>query len=456
MSEQITIFKPSILDIKEIINEDKPSFSYRIDNFYYIISLITELKSFRRYDEEDPNPFTPIHSQTLKNYVWNYQEYLSYLVKKRVLEVDNQYIPNEKSRGYRFTLMYSSKLDLEFLTDKKLIHKIKKYEIEKKNKSESQSDYVSKQMEWFQHLTVNVGKAFEKINELSSKQTVNIDLLNKLNLYYVSIIKIQEKRYGFTLDTTSNRFHSNLTNLKKDFRPFLNCDGEELKGIDISNSQPYLTLLLLTKEFYLEEKIGENLNLRDFKGININNESLSRIKNILNTATPLCTGFQKNKNRRTLSQYEEIERYKNSVKNDCFYGDFSKAYKKKTLQDDELERSKIKKIVYAVLFSRNKYNSKKTKMYKNIFKSIYPTVFEILSLIKDVEHNTLAILLQSIESKIVLENAYVRIMNELPDAPLFSIHDSLLTTPNYVTHVRDILEVELTKATGYRPHLKIE
>lgn len=156
-----------------------------------------------------------------------------------------------------------------------------------------------------------------------------------------------------------------------------------------------------------------------------------------------------------MSPYEEIERYKYIVKNDKFYTEFAKEVSKKGYNKN-LDRAQTKKIIYAVLFSDNTKNKKITKEYKAIFKSIFPTVFEILSLIKKDKHNTLAILLQSIESKIVLENAYVKIMNVLPNAPLFSIHDSLITTENYVASVKAILEEELTNATGYSPHLKIE
>lgn len=261
MVPYITLFKPKELNFEEIIKENEPKFSYKIDKFFYIISLILELKCLIRFDEENPNPYTPISSQKLKKIVWNYDDYLIYLVEQKILETDNHYIPNEKSRGYRFTSKYSVDSSSYILTDEKLIYKIKAQEKEKEkiNKLEKSKDFVIKQIEWFQHLAIDIESALTRMFKLCEEQEKDKILKYRISNYQVSILKIHERRYSFTLDTTSYRFHSNLTNLKKEFRQYLNCDGEKLIGIDISNSQPYLTLVLLSKEFYLNEKTGKNL-----------------------------------------------------------------------------------------------------------------------------------------------------------------------------------------------------
>jgi hypothetical protein len=49
-----------------------------------------------------------------------------------------------------------------------------------------------------------------------------------------------------------------------------------------------------------------------------------------------------------------------------------------------------------------------------------------------------------------------RISVEYPDAPIFTIHDSISTTEEYVDVVEDIMKEELSKAIGHAPKLARE
>jgi hypothetical protein len=49
-----------------------------------------------------------------------------------------------------------------------------------------------------------------------------------------------------------------------------------------------------------------------------------------------------------------------------------------------------------------------------------------------------------------------RISIEYPDAPIFTIHDSISTTAEYVDSVKTIMTEELTKAIGHAPKLEPE
>lgn len=46
-----------------------------------------------------------------------------------------------------------------------------------------------------------------------------------------------------------------------------------------------------------------------------------------------------------------------------------------------------------------------------------------------------------------------RISIEYPNAPIFTIHDSITTTAEYIDDVERIMTEELTKAIGYAPTL---
>ena len=75
----------------------------------------------------------------------------------------------------------------------------------------------------------------------------------------------------------------------------------------------------------------------------------------------------------------------------------------------------------------------------------------------DDTYNRFAILLQSIESEIVLHRCCRRIWEEADhQVPIFTIHDSIVTTSENVGYVRDVLMQELTFCIGVKPTLAIE
>ena len=66
-------------------------------------------------------------------------------------------------------------------------------------------------------------------------------------------------------------------------------------------------------------------------------------------------------------------------------------------------------------------------------------------------------LLQSVESEIILHRCCKRIWDEGEHkVPVFTIHDSIATTSEYMKFVRKIMDEELTKAAGVHPNFKTE
>jgi len=66
------------------------------------------------------------------------------------------------------------------------------------------------------------------------------------------------------------------------------------------------------------------------------------------------------------------------------------------------------------------------------------------------------ILLQQIESHLVLQVITKRIARERPTMPLFTIHDSIVTTEGNENYVQEIIIQEMKKAVGFGPGLRIE
>jgi hypothetical protein len=108
--------------------------------------------------------------------------------------------------------------------------------------------------------------------------------------------------------------------------------------------------------------------------------------------------------------------------------------------------------MFEVLFTSNKYHSKA----KSIFKDLFPTVNGVFEEIKKTNKEDLPILLQQIESFIFLKILTKKLAKKYPNMPLFTIHDSIVTTTKYCETVKNFMHEELTKLIGIPPILKVD
>jgi hypothetical protein len=132
----------------------------------------------------------------------------------------------------------------------------------------------------------------------------------------------------------------------------------------------------------------------------------------------------------------------------------------------ELTRTETKRQVLRILFARNRMPKDETnRKVRQIFINKFPTVHRIFSKVRGHENgdkfqsfSRFAILLQSIESHLMLDLILKRIYKELPGTIAITIHDSIMTgvlTDN-VESVKKIMIEELTYFVGFQPQIKID
>ena len=68
----------------------------------------------------------------------------------------------------------------------------------------------------------------------------------------------------------------------------------------------------------------------------------------------------------------------------------------------------------------------------------------------------LPILLQRLESNLVLNHICERISQSYPEAPILPVHDCIYTTQRYAESVQVIMRDTLNELTGYMPGIKME
>lgn len=431
-----TLYIPEKVDIDGVLEGNPPNFPYNRDYFVYILHLINAI---RIREEEEESGYTRISSVLLQQKVKNYRPYLDHLIGLGVLETDNYYLKDEKCIGYRISADYISELKPVEITKQTLIKRII-FNVSHNFKKMYEGLFMRV---WFDHLEVDLEGAKGVLRELFNAEKEQIGespAWRNYNSRLLPLLKLSQGEVIFFVDNTSYRLHTNLTQVKSELRRFIKFKGQTLCAIDISNSQPYMALALLNEESY-------NRNNMDGK---IDNSSIANKSDIRNLI-------------RELEDAEDIVLFKRLVTEGGFYEYFTKEMIIKGLIPNVFEtdaetlkrfRNKAKEVMFTVLFSSNRTNNEEARLFKEKF----PSVHSIFKLIKrgDKTYNALAICLQKLESELVLEKACVRINSENPNVPIFTLHDSIITTEEHVEYVEAILKEILTNNIGETPNLKLE
>ena len=125
----------------------------------------------------------------------------------------------------------------------------------------------------------------------------------------------------------------------------------------------------------------------------------------------------------------------------------------RTLKEEMKEREMpllhwVKKEMFEVLFGSNRLRSR----LKDIFADMFPGVAEVIRVHKRKDYRFLPRLLQNIEANFIINTVCRRLMLEMPDAPIYTIHDSILTTRPFVEPIRQIMIDEFAQL-GLTPTL---
>lgn len=467
------LYIPENLDIEEILERDIPQFKHHRDNFLYILHLIVSIPArLKDYDYEVQKGFTPITKKTLSRRIHNYTDHIRFLVKNGIIIEGTHYRPGISSRGLKYAEHYRTKVRGIYITKNTLIKSITELNEHRDIVAEQRLVFLK---EWFNgNLTIDMEEAIKflekdkenarfKLQQMRAKSrikkystTVEEVVTMGYNMKYMVADKINEgKDHHPIVDSTTGRFHSPLTQLKKGLRPFVRYNGEKLCSIDIVNSQPLLALIVLDYNLFMKNEVFKllayyNPEYRELLQI----RKLSKFSN--HTSTMLVNLLKK------AHLFKDVQLYKHAVTTGTFYELFAALLLEKGLLPDEISqntdevRSFAKKAIFTAFFSRIK--DAKWNEHIKAFRKCFPTVAKIFSLIKHGKdnHAALACLLQRFESNLVLHEACVEISDYYPHIPLFTVHDSIVTTEQYQIPVAQIFLRHLTDSLGSEPKLKIE
>lgn len=466
----LTVHIPKNLDLDKILSNNPPHFKYHRDKFLYIISLMDSIPAqLNDFDFEKNKGFIPISATILQGKIHDYKLYLNYLIENGVLETDGKYSNDGgKSYWFRFTQEYSD--------DDTIVVTITKYTLIKsivlrshsKDKDsylpETPLDSVPYLTKWFNdNLQIDKDRANAILLDIRDKELENPETKDyakrKYNIRKMSVDKISNREYSLSIDRTSGRFHSPLTRLKTEVRPCLSYAGEKLVSLDLKNSQPFLSLALLDIDLYERNKMQGILSIYNSRYKDITDRNSNVIKS---RSTIMLEDFI----RQATNAPDAID-YKNSLIEGTIYEDFALLTGKYGLIPEDAPQSYIdsynprksgKDSIFEILFSPNNSPFSKKKDDLGYFFSYYGSVYNVFRLAKQGKrtHNALACSLQYLEAQLILHGVCKIVAENNPDIPLFTIHDSIITTEKYIPYVHQVMRDVIKDAVGSEPNIKIE
>ena len=436
-------YLPSSIELEQIIENNPPDFSYKLDFLVHLLHLTIEIPA-KNKGLLSHDGYVPFNAQILQKRDRNYHKHIDYLLKVGILEYDGKgYQPGKKSRRYRISEKYlCSTLKTVLITDKVLVRQLNS-ENDVDIQAMQSYDYLYK---WFdKRINIDIQAAEDYLlNELTS--SMNHGYYQAYASMYSKIWKLRalkDLRFWFKVDLKGRRLHTNFTNLNKELKQFITFDGKPLVSIDVKNSQPYLSVKLLEKIY--------------------SNQSIS----VLNTPTHYNM-LVENKGSQG---FTDVSHYIELVKEGIFYEflvtnlrkHFGEGYllptwryifdKKRIEWDTASPRDLAKRIFYEIAFSKT--SSKKSKE-KSLFRMLFPNVLHVFELIKAKKHSELACSLQRIEASLILDKVCSEIALYHPEIPLFNIHDSIVTTKGNEAIVKSAILNHFEKEIGFPPKIQQE
>lgn len=360
--------------------------------------------------DEISNAYVCLHSKVLEKQIDPHVYYpiRNALEDAGIIEVNHSYANGYHSKGYRLAEPYASmKRARVMLTNNAVIKKVAK------NKSKYQVVVKTPEHErlyhWLQQVEMDHKSAHAWIDQHSFNKPI------QRRRCELDVMRLTDKDYYFKTDI-SGRVHNNVVNLKRELRHYLTINNEKLVNIDISNSQPLFLSLHLLQELLLKQNVSV---------------SVSDIHNVLEKRT------------RGLD-YKRLYGLPNDMQ----------AYIKLTEQGrlynylgHEAQTNYTPKVFKRKVFGQVFFNQRTTKpaRIRDAFKRLFPSVYKHIDELKHHDYKNAAYTLQRKEADFIINTVCRRLFTELPEVPILTIHDSILTTSKHAPQVYALMMAEFHK-----------
>ena len=385
------------------------------------------------------------------------------LIEAEVIKCDRYFIEGRKSLGYRLhEKCRKARIIRIAISDKATADKLR---------AARQSTYKKVRLDV--HVWLR-----SKFKTLNVDLPLAVSLLSghhRFELVKIPVEQIADNDTEFSV-CRYGRVHTSLTRCSKRIRPALRVSGESLVMLDIANSQPlFLSLLIINfrrqgnKTFgYVTFAKNSTNQYRDIDKIIEETVSFfnpvqeSIITPSTSTAYTPSNGSSKEEQLLTGKDFKttktlprDISVNRNFLTPDeqhfvtlCEQGRLYRTFKEEMKEREMPLLHTVKTELFEVLFGSNRLKSR----LKDIFGDMFPGVAEVIRVHKTKDYRFLPRLLQNVEANFIINTVCRRIMLEMPEVPVFTIHDSVLTTRLDMEPIRQIMIDEFARL-GLTPTL---
>ena len=488
---QKEIYIPSNLNLEKLLESKMPLLTHmgfkndkRLqDKIAYLCSCIHNALSNRLDDLEDfienksdKRPYAVLNATLLQDVIHDYSKIIYLCIELGIIIKINSYEVGVESKKYLFTDTYFGvsyeKYSITTHTLEKSIKRsmMKHYRTQKKKHPSFLRKYwesgklkidIKSAMKWVNLNMQNELKLHEAefallnhVPENNDATTMSIQkrkeihqkiIIEKYSLYKSNLFKLNHTNaynYLFHFDSKGGRLYTRLTNLKKSFRFFLNYDGKTLHSVDLKNSQPYLILGLLNTTMWEEGKFEKKFKRGDYYREYERREVLEGIIILLKNA------------KNQYSSELDFKLFEHLAINGLLYDYIIENLGEQFASLNDRQNVKA-------LFLQFMYHNSNAQWEGlpeiNALKKMFPSINKLLNSLKKYDYKAISIILQSFERYLIIDDICVRIRKISPNiTTLFTIHDSIATTTEYLPLVKSVMNDVFTIATGYAPTLDEE
>ena len=325
--------------------------------------------------------------------------------------------------------------------------------------------------------------------------------------YIASISDFQEGKIWHNVSKSNHRINTSITGLKKGLRNFMTIDGvDSIYQVDVKSSQPYILASIMSTDFMKAKAEGYNLwtiypALYEKLKFYIESDSFSLTEDIIddnpeyirkkvyeytealksgsttgndagalgiiknyysipgkNEYRDLCSAGTLSIWNMFFSQrdIDSIVSYRKSDFTNNFYLDVAHEYMRlSSISADDVDvgklRQKFKNTLMYILFDNNGLNRKNNadiRIFTNVFSGVNKWIEGMLKLTSKKEF---AYLMQRAESYLIIKVVANEFLDAYPDAPIFTIHDAILTSGEYINELEKLMKKRLFEVTKINP-----
>lgn len=412
-----TGFIPGNLDMDDLHRRMKPFRKSTLIRFITLFYSTTIKNRFRRY--------IPLSSTRLNNEIsQNYKLIIDGLIDYKLIEPGKKYSEGRHSNHYGLTDKYYNHKEITPVVLKPKIET----NLAKNRRNQTQKMLLKARLDGqLKELTIEE-KLFDRYGlltrwfydtrlefnyELAQKHLLKIQKSKakkspkKYQHAFPAVERFYRKDWSIRFDK-NGRLHTNLTMLPSKFRECITFEGEQLKGVDVSNTQPLL-LATLCDTHWLSTLIKRG-------AIQVDDQLFNEFKGLME-AKPL-----------DFTEYQEI------VRKGRFYEHMMSLY-------PSFSRKVMKLSILKIINDRGESNTVNREMVRGAFKATFPTIYKLLELLKSVTYKQSSQLLMQVESsQFIVWFTQEFYYNERNDQiPLYTIHDCFYTTPQHIDYVKSEL-----------------